>query len=262
MKRVYQLLVRLSFEEFDEVIRIELEFDFRPVLKIDGKSVMGTGRAELLRKIKETGSLSLAAKSMGMSYRHAWGVIQHMEDIVGEKLVESRRGGRRFGESVLTEAGEHLLQEFYSRLSSMKDPHERNLKKPSLTTDGILVVDDRICLVRRKHAPFEGMYALPGGFVEYGERLEECIIREFKEETGLDVKIRSLFGVYSDPDRDPRGHTVSAVYVLSLKGGKLSDSDETFAEWVSLSKLPKLAFDHGKIVSDYLSQSRARRSRS
>ncbi|MEM3038818.1 MAG: NUDIX domain-containing protein [Thermoplasmata archaeon] len=235
-------------------MRISLEIDFRPVLKIDKKSVMGAGRAELLRKIKETGSLSTAAKSMGMSYRHAWGVIHHMEDIVGEKLVESRRGGKRFGESVLTKTGERLLEEFDSRTTSSAEASEKSRKKPSLTTDGILVVDNKICLIKRKHAPFSGMYALPGGFVEYGERLEESVVREFKEETGLDVKVKSLLGVYSDPNRDPRGHTVSVVYVLSHIGGKLSDSDETIAEWVPLSRLPKLAFDHEKIVSDYLAQ--------
>ena len=237
-----------------EVILATLEFDFRPVLRVDKKSVMGAGRAELLSKIKETGSLSMAAKSMGMSYRHAWGVIHHMEDIVGEKLVESKRGGKRFGESVLTEAGERLLSEFRSRSSSLDEACGKSRRRPSLTTDGILAVNGRICLVRRKHAPFAGMYALPGGFVEYGERLEECVVREFKEETGLDVKVKGLLGVYSDPDRDPRGHTVSAVYILSLVGGKLSDSDETFAEWVPILKLPKLAFDHSKILSDYLSQ--------
>lgn len=225
-------------------------------MRIDSKSLMGAGRAELLRKIEETGSLSNAAKSMGMSYRHAWGVIHHMEDIVGEKLVESRRGGKRFGESVLTRMGERLLEEFDSRTAAVRDAGQKARRRPSLTTDGILVVDGRICLVRRKHAPFTGMYALPGGFVEYGERLEQCVVREFKEETGLDVRVKSLLGVYSDSDRDPRGHTVSVVYVLSLAGGKLADSEETIAEWVSLSRLPRLAFDHDRIISDYLAQAR------
>ena len=191
---------------------------------------------------------------MGMSYRHAWGVIHHMQDIVGEKLVESKRGGKKFGESVLTKTGERILDEFDSRTAAIGDACQKSLKRPSLTTDGILVVDDRICLVRRKYAPFAGMHALPGGFVEYGERVEECVVREFKEETGLDIKIKRLLGVYSDPNRDPRGHTVSVVYVLSLIGGKLADSEETIAEWSPLSRLPKLAFDHDRIISDYLAQ--------
>lgn len=232
------------------------------MLKVDNKSLMGAGRAELLRKIRETGSLSTAAKSMGMSYRHAWGVIHHMEDIVGEKLVESKRGGKRFGESVLTKTAEHLLGEFDSRAASLRNARHKFRERPSLTTDGILVVNDKICLVRRKNAPFARMYALPGGFVEYGERVEECVVREFKEETGLDVKIKRLLGIYSDPNRDPRGHTVSVVYVLSLIGGKLANSEETIAEWLLLSRLPKLAFDHDRIISDYLAQVKRSKKRS
>jgi len=213
---------------------------------------MGAGRAKLLKKIKETGSLSDAAKSMGMSYRHAWGIIHRMEQICGEKIVESKRGGKDYGETSLTETGERLLSEFENRTSELSNALEKHAKKPSLTTDGILVENDKILLVKRKHDPFKGMYALPGGFVEYGEKLEQSVVREIKEETGLDVRVKKLLDIYSDPRRDPRGHTVSAVYILSLQGGVLTDSHETIAEWVPLSRLPKLAFDHSKIISDYL----------
>lgn len=234
------------------MIAIAYEFDFRPVLRHDGKSLMGAGRSKLLREIKEAGSLSTAAKRMGMSYRHAWGIINRMEEISGEKLIRSKRGGSSRGESILTAAGEEILSEFENRCAALEYAYEHSLRRPSLTADGILVVGDKLMLVKRKQEPFKGRYALPGGFVEYGERVEDCIMREFAEETGLKVGIERLLGVYSAPGRDPRGHTVTTVFVLLPKGGTLSDSEETTAQWVRLSDMPSLAFDHDAIVADYL----------
>jgi len=229
-----------------------MEFDYRPVLRFRGKSVMGEGRARLLREIDRTGSLSTAAKNMGMSYRHAWGTVQHMEDILGEKIVASERGGSGRGQSALTEAGKRLLMAFDSRNDLLMKAHDSLFKKPSLTVDGIALIKGKIVLVRRKQEPFKDRYALPGGFVEYGEKLENAVVREFREETGLETRMERLLGVYSDPARDPRGHTVSAVFVMKVTGGSLTDSEETAAELISVKKIPKLAFDHDKIVADFL----------
>lgn len=189
---------------------------------------------------------------MGMSYRHAWGIIQRMEQIFGEKIVISERGGSEKGMTRLTDAGEKLLRAFEDGVSRLPQHSGTVPRNPRLTADGIVTSDSRILLVRRKTPPFEGRYALPGGFVEYGERVDECIIREVQEETGLEVSIDRLLGVYSAPDRDPRGHTVTLVYVLVLEGGTLADSVETKAEWMPLKNIPPLAFDHDKIVADYL----------
>jgi len=235
-----------------KVVAIPLELDFRPVLKSDGKSLMGSGRARFLQLIAETGSLSTAAKRMGMSYRHAWGIIQRMEQIYGEKIVVSERGGSEKGMTRLTDAGEKLLRTFEDSVSRLPPSPDAVRRNPRLTADGIVVLDSKILLVRRKFNPFEGRYALPGGFVEYGERVDECIIREVQEETGLRVSVDRLLGVYSAPDRDPRGHTVTLVYVLNLEGGTLADSVETKAEWTPLKSVPPLAFDHDTIVADYL----------
>ncbi|MDD3398305.1 MAG: NUDIX hydrolase [Candidatus Methanomethylophilaceae archaeon] len=131
--------------------------------------------------------------------------------------------------------------------------HENGHRNPVLTVDGLLVEDGRLVLVRRGREPFAGLHALPGGFVEWGESTEDAVRREMREETGLQTEVTSLMGVYSDPGRDPRGHTVSVVYVLKRTGGKLEagdDADE--AAWFHLQSLPPLAFDHGQIVSDYL----------
>lgn len=228
------------------------ELDIRPVLKYNGKSLMGTGRAKLLQLIAETGSLSKAAKKMGMSYRHAWGIIQRMEEICEEKIVASERGGSKKGKTRLTEAGKRLLDIFEDSTSRLPPSPDAIRRNPRLTTDGILVSDSKILLVRRKWDPFKGEYALPGGFVEYGETVEQCIVREFEEETGYRTRIEQLLGVYSSPDRDPRGHSVSTVFILSLKSGSLSDSEETHAEWLPLERAPHLAFDHSMILEDYL----------
>lgn len=106
-------------------------------------------------------------------------------------------------------------------------------------------------LVQRKYQPFQGHWALPGGFVEYGEKTEDAVIREVFEETGLQVKVHLLLGVYSDPGRDPRGHTVTVVYLLEPIGGTLhSGDDASSVKFFKVDELPALAFDHTQIVKD------------
>ena len=125
-------------------------------------------------------------------------------------------------------------------------------RNPKLTVDGIVFEEGKVLLVKRKREPFKGRWALPGGFVNYNERVEDAVVREVKEETNLETEIDYLFGVYSDPDRDPRGHTVSIVYVLKRRGGMLRGGDDAEdARFFPLDELPELAFDHGKILSDF-----------
>ena len=120
-----------------------------------------------------------------------------------------------------------------------------------VTVDAIILKGNAIVLIRRKHPPFVGMYALPGGYVEAGESCEQAVVREAKEETNLDITINKLVGVYSDVDRDPRGHTISVVYLVEAKGVLQAGDDAAHAELVSLDSLPKeLAFDHAKMISD------------
>jgi 8-oxo-dGTP diphosphatase len=125
------------------------------------------------------------------------------------------------------------------------------LRSPALTVDGILIEAGSILLIQRKHSPFQGSWALPGGFVEYGEKTEDALIREMSEETGLKIKIRALLGVYSDPSRDPRGHTVTVVYLVELVGGVVNAGDDAMsAKFFKADELPELAFDHAIIVKD------------
>lgn len=127
-------------------------------------------------------------------------------------------------------------------------------KGPRITVDVIIERDDRILLIKRKNEPFVGQWALPGGFVEYGEGTEDAIIRESKEETGLDITIKTLLGVYSKPGRDPRGHVISICYVATSKGEEKGGSDASDAAFFTPAKIKKLklAFDHKDIISDYL----------
>ncbi|MCM8784500.1 MAG: NUDIX hydrolase [Candidatus Omnitrophica bacterium] len=113
-------------------------------------------------------------------------------------------------------------------------------------------MDEGVVLVKRKNPPFG--WALPGGFVDYGESLEEAVAREAKEETGLSLENLIQFHTYSQPDRDPRFHTISTVYIAQAKGNPQADSDASLVKIFSLKELDKVefAFDHKKIIRDYL----------
>lgn len=228
-------------------------------LERDGRFVISDGRAKLLRKVKDTGSLSKAAKEMGMSYRHAWGVLHRIAQSAGGEVVHSSRGGQKGGDTLLTPFGEEILREFENKVASLQDQFENQWKKPSVTADAIITRDHEMVLIKRGKEPFKGSYALPGGFLNYGETLEKCVVREALEETGLRTEIRELVGVYSAPDRDPRGHFVTAVYHLRPVGGALKAGDDAKeAAWFHLDNLPQFAFDHGKIVQEFLAKKRER----
>jgi len=125
---------------------------------------------------------------------------------------------------------------------------------PKLMVDVVVPSQEgHILLIRRASDPYEGQWALPGGFVEVGETLEEAAVREAGEETGLTVDIVRLVGVYSDPDRDPRGHNVSCAYLARAQEGEPeAASDAAEASFLDPSTV-ELAFDHEKIVADALS---------
>ena len=120
---------------------------------------------------------------------------------------------------------------------------------PLVTVDGLVVVDDKLVAIRRRNEPFRGMPALPGGFVELGETTVEAVVREVLEETGLETQVLRLVGVFSDPRRDPRGHTVTIAYALERIGGRLeAGSDASDIVLVDPDDPPPMAFDHNEIV--------------
>jgi len=125
-------------------------------------------------------------------------------------------------------------------------------RNPLPTVDIIIEVPKGIVLIKRKNPPYG--WALPGGFVDYGETLEEAAVREAKEETSLRVTLVSVLGAYSDPRRDPRHHTISYVFVARSKGKAKASDDAIGIGIFDRNSLPKdLAFDHDKILQDYFS---------
>ncbi|HML93592.1 NUDIX hydrolase [Methyloceanibacter sp.] len=124
---------------------------------------------------------------------------------------------------------------------------------PALTVDCVVFdPTGRVLLIRRRHEPFKGGYALPGGFVEIGETVEEACRRELREETGVCARDLRLVGVYSDPSRDPRGHTVSVAFLaqLAAPAEAVAGDDAAAAEWVADWRRQRLAFDHARILAD------------
>jgi 8-oxo-dGTP diphosphatase len=123
-------------------------------------------------------------------------------------------------------------------------------RNPFPTVDIIIRVENKIVLIERRQAP--SGWALPGGFVDYGESLEAAALREAREETGLELKNLRQFGAYSDPQRDPRQHNISFVFTADGEGALRGGDDAARAALFSLDELPEpLCFDHARILADY-----------
>jgi len=134
----------------------------------------------------------------------------------------------------------------------------RRYKNPIPTVDIIIRMATKggekgIVLIERKNPPYG--WALPGGFVDYGESLEEAAIREAKEETSLNVRLVGQLGAYSDPKRDPRGHHISVVFIAEAEGEPVARDDAKKIRVFTREEIPQnLAFDHSKILRDYFAR--------
>jgi len=126
-------------------------------------------------------------------------------------------------------------------------------KSPILTVDGIILENNKILLEKRAVKPFFGYWVLPGGHIDYNEKVEEAIKREIKEELGISAKIKKLIGVYSDPKRHPWYHTVAVVFLCQKTRGKTHTSQEVSDfKYYPLNNLPqRIGFDHRKIINDF-----------
>ena len=126
---------------------------------------------------------------------------------------------------------------------------EKVYRNPLVTVDIIIEIAGGIVLIQRANPPLG--WALPGGFVDYGESFEDAAQREAKEETGLTVRLQRQLHTYSDPNRDARQHTVSTVFIATASGRPVAADDAQRAEIFSEHDLPELVFDHGQILKDY-----------
>lgn len=127
---------------------------------------------------------------------------------------------------------------------------ESTPRNPFLTVDVIIETGGGIILIKRKNPP--PGWAIPGGFVDYGESIEDAVVREAKEETGLDINLIRQFHTYSDPKRDPRHHTVTTMFIATASGTPNAGDDAKEAKIFTRDTLPEdIAFDHRQILEDY-----------
>jgi len=138
----------------------------------------------------------------------------------------------------------------------------KNYRNPVPTVDVILQQESNILLIKRKNDPFKDHLSLPGGFVNEGELVEDAAKRETWEETSLTIEPIEILGVYSDPNRDPRGHVLTVVWVAVVVNGVARANDDSIeVQWVSLNDIDstRLAFDHKQILLDYIQWRKAGR---
>lgn len=139
----------------------------------------------------------------------------------------------------------------------------KEYKSPALAVNWIIEKNGKILLLKRNTKPFIGKWEIGGGFVNYGEKVEDALVREVKEETNLIVKPKEILGVYSEINRDPRKHVVSVCFVVDLIGGELRLNEENKdAKWFNINEIDfdNLAFDHNKIIKDYIKWKRNKRT--
>lgn len=146
-----------------------------------------------------------------------------------------------------------------------KTKYTYDYPRPSVTVDVVVLTRERrprVLLIRRKKAPFAGAWAIPGGFIEMDETLEQSARRELREETSLEVGELEPVGVYGDPGRDPRGRTISIVSLARIAAPPpelAAGDDAAELAWHRLDELPELAFDHAVILADVKERLRKRR---
>ncbi|MFA5312543.1 MAG: NUDIX domain-containing protein [Methanomassiliicoccales archaeon] len=221
------------------------------VLKEDDHVVLDPEGAKLLEMVYSFGSLTVMAKRMGVPEGEVAGALDSLNRN-GNALVEIDAE-----DASLTDRGREALDVYRTRQKVLDSQLDNLWKRPWLTTDGIIIYEGRVVLIRRGREPFKGMFALPGGIVEHGERVEDCVVREMREETGLETRVASLSGVYSDPDRDPRGHFVTIAFNLEAEGGKLAAGDDAASvRLFDICDLPEMASDHRRILDEALRQRR------
>lgn len=213
-----------------------------------GETVMDEALAQFVTEIVRgvEAKEAMASASLSEAQVRAW--RRRVRRLRGRDPLKASGKGFK-----LTEVGKILAAEFQRKSSRVKVQLASGVKIPLLAVDGLLLHQGKLIAIKRKYFPFQGSYCLPGGMVEYGETVEEAVMREVEEETGLKTRVSFLVGVYSNPDRDPRGHVISLAFALEAVSGDLSSgTDAAQVALLDLEELPELGFDHSTILGDYL----------
>jgi O-acetyl-ADP-ribose deacetylase (regulator of RNase III)/ADP-ribose pyrophosphatase YjhB (NUDIX family) len=228
-----------------------MEMDFKTSEDIIRKAAYSSLLAAQKKKITSMAFCALGCGVGGFSYDAASKI---MAQEVFRYLKEIKDPSLKRIEFVLY--SDEALKIFQKNVNDYLDHLQNKLcEGPFLTVDGIVEYENGIVLIERTNPPLG--WALPGGFVDYGETVEAAVKREIEEETGLDFSEIKLFGVSSDPKRDARFHTVSVVFTGKGKGKLKAASDAKSAKVYQLGALPeKIAFDHRAIIEDYIKKNK------
>ncbi len=255
MSTIYSELDKNSRPHYTKVLKDLLEeFRFKQMLKrMNNKFEAFSDIMEMTYQKLEEESNSRQEKRINLlNYLFGLGILADLADLlVGGGVAEK-------GTSItvlVTMFGILLWSMWKFRGLAEEDKDSEQVYR---TVDGIVQKDNKVLLIRRKFPPFQGFYALPGGFIEEEESEKNAVIREMKEETGLSVEIRKKFGVFDEKGRDPRGYTVSNVYVCDVREDSepRASSDAMDAKFVEISKAKdlQLAFDHNKILDKFFNE--------
>jgi len=175
--------------------------------------------------------------------------------IMGQEVLKHLRCGETFLKEIIFCVQDQEAVKIFNKgiIGYLEYVTTKLSNGPYATVDAIIELPEGIVIIERSNPPFG--WALPGGFVDYGESLEDAVIREVKEETNLDLIQSRQFHTYSDPKRDPRFHTIGTVFIAKAKGTPQAQDDAADLKIIKLSEIEKmqLAFDHKKILQDYFS---------
>ncbi len=220
----------------------------RSRLEEEGGILLDENLARLLKALEGGRSMreALAEASLTSAAVGRW--RRELRGRTGKDPLERRGRGLK-----PSPYGRDLLQEFQRSEAALRVRMASGFRAPLLAVDGLVMYEGKLVAIRRRYFPHQGLFSLPGGMVEYGETVEEAVVREVREETGLDTEVVALTGVHSDPDRDPRGHVISLAYALEVVGGELgAGADAREIGLLDLRDLPEMGFDHRDIVADYV----------